>query len=106
MRMRLDFFSRPEAKYRRALPVETSLTATCCVCGLVRANKALALEPDRWITKRMYEQTYGVKLAGSPLTHTYCSGCHTDFMQRVRRRRQTLRTSPVDHQLFAENGQG
>jgi len=33
---------------------------------------------------------YGMRLVGNPVTHTYCSGCHTDFMQRVRPTRQTL----------------
>ena len=102
--MRPDFLSRLHAKHRQGLPLETSLIATCCVCGLVRAKKALAHEPDRWITKRMYEITYGFKLGGSPFTHTYCSGCHTDLMQRVRPPR-TLVTSPIDPQLFTEHGQ-
>ena len=75
---------------------ETPLVPTCCVCGLVRAKKTfLALEPDRWITKRMYEMTYGVKLARSPFTYTYCSGCYPDSMQRVRPQR-TVGTSPAD----------
>jgi hypothetical protein len=68
----------------------TSLIAMCCVCGLVRARKAFAGDPDRWVTKRAYEDMYGMRLVGNPVTHTYCSGCHTDFMQRVRPRRQTL----------------
>lgn len=75
---------------RGRLPVEVSLIATCCVCGLVRARKTFAGEPDRWVTKRAYEQLYGVRLLGTPFTHTYCSGCHTDFMQRVKSHRQTL----------------
>ena len=66
----------------------TSLIAMCCVCGLVRAR--VAGDPDRWVTKRAYEHMYGVRLGGNPVTHTYCSGCHTDFMQRVRPTRQTL----------------
>ena len=68
------------------LPVEASLIAMCCVCGLVRAR--VAGDPDRWVTKRAYEHMYGVRLVGNPVTHTYCSGCHTDFMQRVRSHRQ------------------
>ena len=72
------------------VPVGSSLIAMCCVCGLVRARKAFAGDPDRWVTKRAYEQMYGMRLVGNPVTHTYCSGCHTDFMQRVRPTRQTL----------------
>jgi len=77
---------------RGGLRVETSLIAKCCVCGLVRARKTFAGDPDRWVTKRAYEQMYGIRLMGNPVTHTYCSGCHTDFMQRIRHRRQTLST--------------
>lgn len=81
--MALELLLRQRAK-RQKLPAETSLIATCCVCGLVRAKKAFSQDPDRWITKRSYEHTYGVTLAGTPFTRTYCSGCRTDFMQRVR----------------------
>lgn len=70
--------------------VGAPLIAMCCVCGLVRARKTFAGEPDRWVTKRAYAQLYGVRLLGTPFTHTYCSGCHTDFMQRVKSHRQTL----------------
>lgn len=87
---------------RRGLPVETSLIATCCVCGLVRARKAFTLDPDRWVTKRTYEKTYGVTLAGSPFTHTYCSGCHTDFMQRVKSGQQARIASSVG--TYLEDG--
>ena len=72
--------------HRGGLPVQTSLIAMCCVCGLVRAR--VAGDPDRWVTKRAYEHMYGVRLVGNPVTHTYCSGCLTDFMQRVRSHRQ------------------
>ena len=64
------------------LPTKASLIAMCCVCGLVRAR--VAGDPDRWVTKRAYEHMHGVRLVGNPVTHTYCSGCLTDFMQRVR----------------------
>ena len=76
--------------HHEGLPVKASLIAMCCVCGLLRARKTVAGEPDRWITKRAYEDRYGVKVVGTPVTHTYCSGCHTDFMQRVRSRGRTL----------------
>jgi len=75
---------------RGGLRVETSLIAKCCVCGLVRARKTFAGDPDRWVTKRAYEQMYGIRLMGTPVTHTYCSGCHMDFMQRVRPTGKTL----------------
>ena len=75
---------------RRHLAVETSLVAMCCVCGLVRAPKTLTGAPDQWVTKRAYEQMYGNRIVGNPVTHSYCSGCHADFMQRVRPSGQTL----------------
>jgi hypothetical protein len=68
---------------RRRLPAETSLIAMCCVCGLVRARKTSAADSDRWVTKRAYEQMYAVTLIGNSITHTYCSGCYMDFLQRV-----------------------
>ena len=70
-------------------PISASLVAMCCVCGLVRARKTDG-EPDRWVSKRAYEHMYGVRLVGNPFTHTYCSGCHTDFMQRMRSSRRAL----------------
>jgi hypothetical protein len=75
---------------RGRLPVDVSLIAMCCVCGLVRARKTVPGDPDRWVTKRAYEQMSGVRLVANPVSHTYCSGCHRDFMQRVRPSRQTL----------------
>ena len=74
---------------------EPALIAVCCVCGLVRARKTFPSESDRWITCRAYEHRYGVALMSSTLTHTYCSGCYTDFMQRVRHTRQA--TAPLPH---------
>jgi len=74
-------------------PVEAAPIAICCVCGLVRARKTFTAESDRWITGRAYEQRYGVTLMRSALTHTYCCGCYTDFMQRVRLTRQA--TAPL-----------
>ena len=67
---------------------EIALIAICCVCGLVREKKTFTAQSDRWITCRAYEQKYGVNLMVSTLTHTYCSGCYRNFMQRVRPHRQ------------------
>ena len=72
------------------VPVEASLIAMCCVCGLVRAPKTFPGAPDRWVTKRAYQHMYGNRIVGNAVTHTYCLGCHTDFMQRVRPSGQTL----------------
>lgn len=77
-------------------PAETALIAMCCVCGLVRARKRFAAEPDRWVTSRTYEQKYAVTLLGTPLTHTYCSGCYLDFMQRVRPSQHTIAPSDTE----------
>jgi hypothetical protein len=79
-----------QRRNRGGVPVEGPLIAMCCVCGLVRAPKTFAADPDRWVTKRAYEQVYGNRIAGNAVTHTYCLGCHTDFMQRVRPSGQTI----------------
>ena len=76
-----------------ALSAGSTLVAQCCVCGLLRARKSLAEEPDQWITSRAYEHMYGVTLSGSRLTHTYCSGCYGDFIQRVRPSQHTVAVS-------------
>jgi hypothetical protein len=74
----------------RGFAEETGLIAQCCVCGLVRAKKRFPAEPDLWVTSRAYQERYGVTLLGSLLTHTYCSGCYVDFMQRVKPRGHTV----------------
>ncbi len=90
MAQKLPF--RSGIKYE-ASPGESAVIAMCCVCGLVRGRKTFTAESDRWITCQAYEQRYGVTLMGSALTHTYCSGCYMDFMQRVRPTRQA--TAPL-----------
>jgi hypothetical protein len=72
---------------------DTMLIAQCCICGLLQAKKRLPTEPDRWMTSRTYEKTYGVKPSASRVTHTYCPGCHTDFMQRVKSSRPAISLS-------------
>ena len=79
-----------QALNREGLPAKASPIAVCCVCRLLRARKTVVGEADRWITKRAFEHLYGVRVVGTPVTHTYCSGCHTDFMQRVRPSGRTL----------------
>jgi hypothetical protein len=74
---------------------ETELIAVCCVCGLIRVSKKLGEASELWLTTRAYEQRYGVPILGSLLTHTYCSGCYTDFMQRVGPSLHTT-TSPLN----------
>ena len=69
-------------KFRTQVP-KTSPIPICCVCGLIRDNRA-SLDADRWVTKRTYEKAHGVNLAACHFTHTYCAGCFTDLMQRVK----------------------
>jgi hypothetical protein len=77
-----------------ALSTETVFIAICCVCGLVRVRKTFPMHAEQWVTKRAYEKKYGIALIGKPVTHTYCPGCYTDFMQRVTSSRHTSGPSP------------
>ena len=69
---------------RRAYAEEPSLIPACCSCGLVRNGSNVSGEQEHWVTKRTYLKTHGRSLADCHLTHTYCPGCFTDFMERVR----------------------
>jgi hypothetical protein len=55
----------------------------CSMCGLIRDAGGVTLDQERWVTKRTYVKTHGMNLAECHLTHTYCPGCFTDFMERV-----------------------
>jgi len=102
--MRPDFLSRLHAKHRQGLPLETSLIAMCCVCGLVRDDKTIAADSNRWVSKKSYEKTYKVTLRGTHFTHTYCTGCFTDLSQRARPNQRTLGTSLIVTQLLSQGG--
>jgi hypothetical protein len=70
---------------RRPYAKGSALIRVCSVCGLIRDESGVAVEEERWVTKRTYEKTYGMSLAECHLTHTYGPGCFTDFMEeRVR----------------------
>jgi len=60
---------------RQILPV-------CCVCGLIRDETDSATD-EQWVTKQTYRQNHGVDPAACRLTHTYCPGCYTLFMNRI-----------------------
>jgi hypothetical protein len=87
------------------LPAKTSLTPICCVCGLIRDKHEDTLDPERWVTKRTYVKTHGVHLAECHFTHTYCTGCFTDLMQRVRPSTRAMGDSIFVTRLLAEGGQ-
>lgn len=63
---------------------EASLIPVCSSCGLVRDESNVSGEQEHWVTKRTYQKTHGRNLADCHITHTYCPGCFTDFMERVR----------------------
>ena len=66
------------------LPGDTALIPVCSMCGLIREKTGPSQKQERWVTKRTYLKTHGVSLADGHLTHTYCPGCFTDFMERVK----------------------
>jgi len=61
----------------------SALIRVCSICGLIRDESGVAVEEERWVTKRTYEKTSGMSLAECHLTHTHCPGCFMDFMERV-----------------------
>jgi hypothetical protein len=69
---------------RRTLAEARSLIPVCSSCGLIRDETGDSFHQERWVTKRTYVKTHGMSVADCHLTHTYCPGCFTDFMERVR----------------------
>ena len=63
---------------------ETSVLPVCCMCGLIRDETGASLDPERWVTQRTYHKTHGLNPADCHLTHTYCPGCFTEFMGRIK----------------------
>jgi hypothetical protein len=62
----------------------TALLPVCCMCGLLRDDTGLAFDDERWVTRRTYRNLHGVNPAECRLTHTYCPGCFTQVMERIR----------------------
>jgi hypothetical protein len=76
---------------RRTLADKPALIPICSSCGLIRDETgAVAIGQEHWVTKRTYVKTHGVNLADCDLTHTYCPGCFTDFVERVRPRTSSI----------------
>jgi len=71
---------------RRWLANKPALIPICSSCGLIRDENGDAIGQEHWVTKRMYVQKHGVNLVDCDLSHTYCPGCFTDFVERVRPR--------------------
>jgi hypothetical protein len=63
---------------------EIPLLAVCCLCRFIRDEIAPSLDRARWVTQRTYLKTYGVNPADCLQTHTYCPGCFTQVMDRIR----------------------
>ena len=63
---------------------ETPLLPVCCLCRLIRDEIGLSLDSARWVTQRSYRKTHGVNPADCLQTHTYCPGCFTQVMDRVK----------------------
>lgn len=56
----------------------------CCRCRLIRDESSLAVNGARWVTRQTFRKTYGVNPADCLLTHTYCPGCFTRVMERMK----------------------
>ncbi|SLM49215.1 protein of unknown function [Nitrospira japonica] len=61
-----------------------SLLPVCCMCGLIRIESQSPAAPERWVTSRLYEKTHQIDPRECLFTHTYCPGCYTKFMRKVR----------------------
>ena len=84
----------PQPVKRRTLADKPALIPICSSCGLIRDETGDAIDQEHWVTKRMYVKTHGVNLADCDLTHTYCPGCFTDFVERVRPRTGSIGMAP------------
>jgi hypothetical protein len=59
---------------------ETTLVPVCCMCGLLRDDTGPSFDDECWVTQRKYRNIHGRNPADCLLTHTYCPGCFTQFM--------------------------
>ena len=71
-------------RQRPTLTDKRALIPICSSCGLIREETGSAIGQEHWVTKRTYVKTHGMNLTDCDLTHTYCPGCFTDFIERVR----------------------
>jgi hypothetical protein len=61
----------PAAPMSKSVLAPTVLPVRC-LCRKIRDETESSPDREHWVTQRMYRQIHGVKLANSPLTHTYC----------------------------------
>jgi hypothetical protein len=77
----------PHSKYASqgasmaATITHTTILPICCVCGLIREETGL--EPECWVTKKVFRQSHGIDHSAYRLTHTYCPACFVQFMNRI-----------------------
>jgi len=64
-----------------ATMTHTTILPICCVCGLIREETGL--EPESWVTKKVFRQSHGIDHSAYRLTHTYCPSCFVQFMNRI-----------------------
>ena len=83
----------PNAPMRESVIAPIPLPV-CSLCSKVRDETGSSLDHEHWVTPRTYRQTYGVKLANFPLTHTFCPPCFTRFMDTLRQYRREIGASP------------
>ncbi len=68
----------------RRQPETLPLLPVCCICGLIRDETAASPDHRQWVTAQAYRSTHGVNPDEFHLTHTYCSECLTQVLDRVR----------------------
>jgi len=59
------------------------LVPVCCMCQLLRDEAEIAVDHERWVTKRTYRKAHGATPNDALLTHTYCPGCFSQLMGQI-----------------------
>jgi hypothetical protein len=85
--------SSPSMGERKDRFIAPALLPVCCICGLVRDEKAPLHDNVQWVTQRIYRERHGVNPADNPLTHTYCPECFTKTEDTVRQYFREIGTS-------------
>lgn len=78
----------------RETVIAPTLLPVCCVCKLVRDDTRFPPGRGRWVTQRLYCETYGVNPTELALTHTYCPECFTKVQETVRQYFREIGTVP------------
>ena len=94
------------AVLKRRTFIASTLLPVCCVCGLIRDDNSSPPSHDCWLTRRTYNQTYGMNPATLMLTHTYCPTCFQKARETIRQYFLYILTAKRAHELYSERGYG